>query len=137
MLKVSARVLGGRESRNGWRWLLPKFVGKRRSGRAFGPTWIQWILCVFTNSVHGVKCTREVRAAWRAFFLVQKEPATVPVSETFSPFFNADICTPLSSADVLKKCPLIALHVIKEEMVMDVTSLVWGMNGNLGCPKSP
>ena len=28
------------------------------------------------------------------FFLIQKEPATMPGSETFSPFFNADIRTP-------------------------------------------
>ena len=27
------------------------------------------------------------------FFLIQKEPATEPVGETFSPFFNADIRT--------------------------------------------
>ena len=28
------------------------------------------------------------------FFLIQKEPATEPIGETFSPFFNADIRTP-------------------------------------------
>ena len=49
------------------------------------------------------------------FFLIPKEPATVPVGETFSPFFNADIRTPCFSADVLKKCALIALHIIAEE----------------------
>ena len=27
------------------------------------------------------------------FFLTQKEPATMPGSETVSPFLNADICT--------------------------------------------
>ena len=43
------------------------------------------------------------------FFLIQKEPAAVLGSETFSPFFNADIRTPLFSADVLKKCALIGL----------------------------
>ena len=37
------------------------------------------------------------------FILIQKEPATVPVSEIFSPFFNADIRVLLFSADVLKK----------------------------------
>ena len=42
------------------------------------------------------------------FFVSQKEPAMVLGSETFSPFFNADIRTPLFSADVLKKCTLIA-----------------------------
>ena len=42
-------------------------------------------------------------------------PATEPVGETFRPFFNADIRTPLFSADVLKKCALLALHIIAEE----------------------
>ena len=31
-----------------------------------------------------------------------------------SPFFNADIRTPLFSADVLKKCALLVLHIIAE-----------------------
>ena len=61
-------------------------------------------------------CLRTASMAWKKsstcghyfFFLIQKEPATVPGSETFSPFFNADIRTPLFSADVLKKCALIA-----------------------------
>ena len=35
------------------------------------------------------------------FFLMQKSPL---VCETFSPLFNADICTPRFSVDVLKKC---------------------------------
>ena len=48
-------------------------------------------------------------------FLIQQEPASVPGSETFSPFFNADICTPLFSADVSKKCALLALHLVAEE----------------------
>ena len=51
--------------------------------------------CVFTHSIHGVECAREVWAAWRALFLPdsQKETATVPGGETFSPFFNADTRT--------------------------------------------
>ena len=49
------------------------------------------------------------------FFLIQKEPTIVLDSETFSPFINADIRTPLFSADVHKKCALIALHVTAEE----------------------
>ena len=35
------------------------------------------------------------------FFLIRMEPATVLGSETFSPFFNADIRTSLFSANVL------------------------------------
>ena len=58
------------------------------------------------------------------FFLIQKEPATVPGSETFSPFLNADIRTPFFSADVLKKCALLALHFIAEQ----------GSGGEDGCP---
>ena len=49
------------------------------------------------------------------FCLVQKEPAIVPDSETFNPFFNAEIRTPLFPADFLKKCALIALHLIAGE----------------------
>ena len=49
------------------------------------------------------------------FFLIQDEPAIVPGSETFSPFINDDIRTSLFSDDVLKKCALLALHLIVEE----------------------
>ena len=48
------------------------------------------------------------------FFLIQKEPALAPVDETSSPFFKADIRT-FPSAEVLKKCALVALHFIAEE----------------------
>ena len=57
------------------------------------------------------------------FFLIQKEPALAPVDETVSPFFDADIRAPFFSADVLKKCAFIALHVIAEE----------GRGGEDGC----
>ena len=75
------------------------------------------------------------------FFLFQKEPATVLGSETFSPFFNADIRTLLFSADVLKKCALVALHLKSEEgkgsecfvgLLPDL-----GETWRFGCPKSP
>ena len=42
---------------------------------------------------HGVECARKVGELF--FFLIQKDPAMVPGSETFSPFLNADIRTPL------------------------------------------
>ena len=45
------------------------------------------------------------------FFLIKKELATMPGSETFSPFFKTDIRTPCFSADVLKKCALVAWHL--------------------------
>ena len=42
------------------------------------------VCLLFMHSMHGMECAREVRAAWRVFFLlIQKEPATVPGSETF------------------------------------------------------
>ena len=72
--------------------------------------------CVFTHSIHGVECASEVWPHGELFFfLIQKELATEQVGETFSPIFNADIRTFLFSADVLKKCALIALHIIAEE----------------------
>ena len=71
------------------------------------------------------------------FFLIQKEMATV--NDTFSPFFNADIRTPLFSADVLKKCALIALHVIAEEGRDGDACHVPGLGEEwiMQCPKSP
>ena len=75
-----------------------------------------------------------------SFFLMQKEPATVPGSETFSPFFAADIRSSYVSADVLKKCALIALRVIAEEgRGEDVGCRARGLGdeGEFGCPKSP
>ena len=71
-----------------------------------------------------------------SFFLIQKELATVPVGETFSPFFNADICTTFFSADVLKKCALTALHFIAggED---GCHASGQGDKRKVGCPKSP
>ena len=71
-------------------------------------------------------CLRTASVEWNApgksephgelfFMLFQKEPAMVAGGETFSPFFNDDIRTPLFSADVLKKRALVALHLIAEE----------------------
>ena len=71
---------------------------------------------MFAHSIHGLECAKEERATRRALFLPDSEElATVPGSETFGPFFNADIRTLLFSADVLKKCALIVLHAIAEE----------------------
>ena len=137
--EVSARVLGGRVSRNGGRWLPPKFVGKANLEGV-------WPCLDPMDSV----CLRTASMEWNVpgkygphgelfFFLIQEEPATVPVSETFSPFFNADIGTSLFSADVLKKCALIALHVIAEEGRDGDGSHVpgFGDEWKMGCPKSP
>ena len=49
------------------------------------------------------------------FFLIQKDLASMPVIETFSSFFTADIGTPFFSADVLKKCALMGMHQTGEE----------------------
>ena len=68
-------------------------------------------------------CSRTASVEWNVpgkygpygellFLLIQKEPASMPGTETFSPFLNADIRTPSFSADVLKKCALIALPAL-------------------------
>ena len=72
-------------------------------------------------------------------FLIQKEPATVPGSETFSPFLSADISTPVFSADV-QKCALIARHFIAEEGRSGEDGCHAPDSGDerkLGCSKSP
>ena len=105
-----------------------KVCGRSRSGRAFGLAWIRWIVCVYAQwNVPG----KYGRHGELFFFLIQQEPATAPGSETFSPLF---------SAYVLKKCALIALHLIAEERGGD------GEGGHapglrdewkMGCLKSP
>ena len=75
------------------------------------------------------------------FFLIQKEPALPPIGETLSSFFNADIRTSLFSADVLKKCAPIDLHIIAEEGegVEEDRCHAPDLGGEwkVGCPKSP
>ena len=75
--------------------------GKNRSGRAFVPLGSKWRVCVYAQHPRYGMCSELF------FFLMQKEPATMPDSETFSPFFDADIRTLLFSAGVLKKSVLI------------------------------
>ena len=63
----------------------------------------------------------------------------MPGSETVSPFLNADIRTPFFSADVLKRCALIALHLIAEEGrggEDGCHALDLGDEWKLDCPKS-
>ena len=64
----------------------------------------------------------------------------MPGSDTFSPFFAADIRTSYFSADVLKKCALIALHSIEEEGRSGENGCHGpdlGDEWELGCPESP
>ena len=77
-----------------------------------------------------MECAKEVRAARRALFFFLK---------SFSPFINADIRTPLSSADVLKKCALLALHMTVEKGRDGDGCEVLGLgdDGKMDCPKSP
>ena len=136
VMEVSARVLGGRVSRNGRRWLPPKFVGKADLGGVWPSLGPMESVCFHAQRPWNGMC-RGVRAAWRALFLPDTE--RTGDGRTFSPFFNADIRTPLFSADVLKKCALIALHVTAEG----------GRDGGgchvprlgdewiMGCPRSP
>ena len=51
------------------------------------------------------------------FFLVQKEPAMMPGSETKSPSM---LTSALPLSPLLEKCTLVALHLIAEEAQMDV-----------------
>ena len=86
---------------NGLRRLHPRSVGEADlGGRLALLGSVGW--CVFTHSIRGVECAREVRAAWRALFLADSEGAgedcrvvrlLAPSSLlTFtSPFFSADV----------------------------------------------
>ena len=71
--------------------------------------------------------------------MIQKEPAARLGSRTFSPFFDADIRTPVFSADFLKKCALMALHAIAEEGRDGDGCHVPGLGDEwkMGCPKCP
>ena len=74
------------------------------------------------------------------FLLIQKDSALPPVGETLSPFFNADIRTSFFSADVLKKCALVALRILAEvgeggEGGCHAPDL--GCDWKVGCAKSP
>ena len=114
MLEVSARVLVGRVSCNGGRWLPPKVVGKADMGGVWPYLDPMDSVCLRTASMEWNVPGKYGPDGELVFFLIQKEPAMVPGRETFSPFFNADIRTLLFSADVLRKCALVALHVIAE-----------------------
>ena len=58
---------------NGQCWLPPKFVEKL----IWEGVWsnLDPMDCVFTHSIRGVECAREVWAAWRALFLPDSEGA--------------------------------------------------------------
>ena len=101
---------------------------------------LDWIVCVCAQRPRkGMRQGSMGRMASFFFFLFQKEPATEPIGETFSPFYNADIRTPLFSADVLKKCALFALHIIAEEGRDGDGFQVPGLGDEwkMVCPKSP
>ena len=134
VLAVSVRVLCGGSV---LQWLAPassKVCGKDRSGRAFGPAWIQWTVCVYAlpgkYGPHGELF----------FFLIQKAPTAMTGSETFSSFLQCrHPLPPLFSVNVLKKCALIALHVIAEEGRDGDGCRVPGLGDEwkMGCPQSP
>ena len=93
------------------RWLPSKFVGEADLGGPFGPA-----CCVFTHSIVEWNVPGKYGPHGELFFFpIQKEPALPLVGETFSPFLDADIRTSFFSAEVLKKCALVALHIITEE----------------------
>ena len=99
--------------------------GRSRSWRACEP---------YLNPMDSV-CLRTASMEWNVpgkhgphgelfFFLIQKEPALAPVGETFSPLLQGrHSYLLLSLLKVLKKCALVALHLIAEE----------GRGGEDGC----
>ena len=65
------------------------------------------------------------------FFLIKKEPELAPSDEIFSPVF---------SADTLKKCALIVLHLLAEDGGWESSGSPSPDPGDMwrqGCPKSP
>ena len=58
-------------------------------------------------------------------------------SETCSPFFTADIRTLFFSADALKKCALVALHLIAAEGEGSASGCRTPHLGDTCCPKCP
>ena len=119
-----------------------------------GGSVLQWLVmasfqvCGRSRSV----CLRTASTEWNVpgkygphgeplfFFLIQKEPALAPVDETLCPFFTADIRTSPFSAEVLKKCALIALQFITEEGRGEEDGCHapgLGDEWKVGCPESP
>ena len=94
-------------------------------------------VCLRTASTEWNAMEKYVPQGKLSFFLTQKEPAMVSGCWNFSPFFAAD--TPYFSAD-LKKCALIALHLIAEEVSDGEDGChAPGLGGEwkMGCQKSP
>ena len=145
MWKICIRGLGPSAlgkvlSRNGGRWLPPKFVGKKTDLGGVRPHLDPMdSVCLCTASMGWNVRGKYGPQGELFFFLIQKEPAIVPDSETFSPFISSDIRTPLFSADVLKQCAPLALHIIAQEGRdgdgFQVPEL--GDEWKMGCPKSP
>ena len=103
MLEVWARVLCGESILQLLALASSEVCGKDRSGKAFGLTWTQCPNLDPMDSVRLRTASMESNVPGKYgphgelfFFLIQKEPATMPGSETFSPFFNAGIHTPFS-----------------------------------------
>ena len=87
-------------SRNGGRWLSPHLGGPHLDPMDS--------VCLRTASMERNVPGKYGPHGELFFFLIQKERGTELVCESFSPFFNADIRTLLFSANVLKKCALLA-----------------------------
>ena len=90
--------------------LLSKCVRKADLGGAFGPTWTQRIdsLCLRTASMEWNVPGTHGPHGELLFFLIQKEPATVPGSETFSPSLmltSAPPFSPLMSSRCVRSSP--------------------------------
>ena len=133
VLEVSARVIGGRSV---LKW--PVLASLKVCGK---PIWEG--VWPFLDPMDSV-CLRTASMEWNvpgkhgphgelSFFLIKKDLATMPV-------FAADIHTPFFfCADVLKKCALMALHLIIAEEGKDSESGCripdLGDTWRLGCPQ--
>ena len=67
------------------------------------------------RNVRNLMQTYRFRFNFRFVTVIILSKMVLPDGQIFSPFINADIRTLLFSADVLRKCALLAMHLIAEE----------------------
>ena len=78
----------------------------------------------YMDPIRGVECVREVRTLWLILFrLFRRSRRRCRVLRPSAPSSMPTSASPFFSADVLKKCALVALHSIAEE----------GSGGENGC----
>ena len=110
-----------------------KVCGRRRSGTAFGPTWIRWIVCVYAQHPWSGMCQGSM-GGMASSFLPDSDGAGIdPGSQSISPFLNADTRTSFSlllSSRSARLLPCTQSRKKEEAEKMDVMLLMWGTYGN-------